>query len=170
MIIDAAEDVVVEGGARYLTLDAVAAKAGVSKGGLLYHFPSKEMLLQAMIDRYIEEDRKKRSAFSAGSSYEVIRAYILSTLDDRAKKLSIALLAAVAHNPHFLAPYQREYASMIEEFCQEGLCFEKAAVAMLAADGLKLIEILSGDPFNTEDRNRIIEEIISLLKTKGREG
>ena len=38
-------------GAVHLTLDAVAERAGVSKGGLLYHFPSKESLLQAMVDR-----------------------------------------------------------------------------------------------------------------------
>lgn len=34
-------------GASHLTLDAVAKEAGVSKGGLLYHFPTKEALIQA---------------------------------------------------------------------------------------------------------------------------
>jgi AcrR family transcriptional regulator len=28
----------------------VAAEAGVSKGGLLYHFPSKDALVSAMVD------------------------------------------------------------------------------------------------------------------------
>ena len=41
-ILEAAERVVTEAGAAHLTLDAVAGKAGVSKGGLLYHFPSKK--------------------------------------------------------------------------------------------------------------------------------
>ena len=50
-ILDAAEAVVLADGAAHLTLDAVAERAGVSKGGLLYHFPSKEILLQAMVDR-----------------------------------------------------------------------------------------------------------------------
>ena len=31
-----------------MTLDVVAQAAGVSKGGLLYHFPSKESLLGAL--------------------------------------------------------------------------------------------------------------------------
>ena len=31
-------------------MEATAAKAGVSKGGLLYHFASKEMLAQGVID------------------------------------------------------------------------------------------------------------------------
>jgi AcrR family transcriptional regulator len=40
-ILDAAEAVVMCQGVRNLTLDAVAAHAGISKGGLLYHFRSK---------------------------------------------------------------------------------------------------------------------------------
>jgi AcrR family transcriptional regulator len=37
-----------------LTLDVVAQAAGVSKGGLLYHFPSKESLLGALAQRYVQ--------------------------------------------------------------------------------------------------------------------
>lgn len=37
-------------GERAATMEATAALAGVSKGGLLYHFPSKESLAQAIID------------------------------------------------------------------------------------------------------------------------
>ena len=37
-LLDAAAAVVRRDGAGALTLDAVAAEAGVSKGGLLYHF------------------------------------------------------------------------------------------------------------------------------------
>jgi hypothetical protein len=40
-ILDAAERVVLRDGVTHLTLDAVAAETGISKGGLLYHFPSK---------------------------------------------------------------------------------------------------------------------------------
>ena len=43
-----------------MTLDAVAQRAEVSKGGLLYHFPSKEALLQAMLARLCDRfDEKK---------------------------------------------------------------------------------------------------------------
>src|SRR3954466_14733340 len=48
-LLDAASAVVRRDGAQALTLDAVAAEAGVSKGGLLYHFRSKHELLEAMV-------------------------------------------------------------------------------------------------------------------------
>jgi|GEM_PF-6563964 len=47
VILNAAEMVVVEVGAAHLTLDAVAQKAVVSKGGLLYNFPTKGSLHRA---------------------------------------------------------------------------------------------------------------------------
>ena len=42
-------------GPQALTLDAVAAEAGVSKGGLLYHFASKRELLDAVVRRWLDE-------------------------------------------------------------------------------------------------------------------
>ncbi|WKG04789.1 TetR/AcrR family transcriptional regulator [Mycolicibacterium sp. HK-90] len=52
-ILDAYADLLAVEGERYATLDAVAAKAGVSKGGLLYHFPSKDRLAAALCDRLV---------------------------------------------------------------------------------------------------------------------
>ncbi|TIP57248.1 MAG: helix-turn-helix transcriptional regulator, partial [Mesorhizobium sp.] len=46
-ILAAAADVARESGPGSLSLDAVASRAGVSKGGLLYNFPTKAKLMQA---------------------------------------------------------------------------------------------------------------------------
>lgn len=48
-ILGAYEDLLIVDGPRMATLDAVAAAAGVSKGGLLYHFKSKEALTEALL-------------------------------------------------------------------------------------------------------------------------
>jgi AcrR family transcriptional regulator len=50
-ILDAAAALVCEQGASALTLDATCARAGMSKGGLLYHFRTKEDLLLALVRR-----------------------------------------------------------------------------------------------------------------------
>ena len=42
----AAAKVIERDGAGHLTLEKVAAEADLSKGGLLYHYPSKDALLQ----------------------------------------------------------------------------------------------------------------------------
>ncbi|MEA9985856.1 MULTISPECIES: TetR/AcrR family transcriptional regulator [Subtercola] len=50
-VLDAFENILITQGERTATLDAVAAEAGVSKGGLLYHFGSKDALVEGLIDR-----------------------------------------------------------------------------------------------------------------------
>lgn len=53
-ILEAAERVIGDVGAARMTLDGVAHAAGVSKGGLPYHFPSKELLLGVFAKRPVE--------------------------------------------------------------------------------------------------------------------
>jgi AcrR family transcriptional regulator len=52
-ILDALVEVVVRDGVGAATLDAVRTEAGVSKGGLLYHFPSREALFAGLHDRLV---------------------------------------------------------------------------------------------------------------------
>ena len=68
-ILDAYEHLLVQAGERAATLDAVAAQAKVSKGGLLYHFGSKKALFEALLDRtrtYADEDLEKMRAAPEG--------------------------------------------------------------------------------------------------------
>ncbi|GAB2822904.1 TetR/AcrR family transcriptional regulator [Alpinimonas psychrophila] len=50
-ILDAFEALLGESGERAATLEAVAGSAGISKGGLLYHFGSKEVLIDGLLAR-----------------------------------------------------------------------------------------------------------------------
>ena len=53
-ILDAAEELICARGVGSLTLDAVAHLADVSKGGLLYHFRSKDCLISGLQQRLAE--------------------------------------------------------------------------------------------------------------------
>ena len=61
-LLDAAQRLVDQSGASRLTLAAVAREAGVSKGGLLYHFGTKDELIAAMLDRRFTRFDEKRRA------------------------------------------------------------------------------------------------------------
>ena len=50
-ILDAFEELLVQQGERGTTLEAVASAAGVSKGGLLYHFGGKDALVEGLLER-----------------------------------------------------------------------------------------------------------------------
>src|SRR6202051_961415 len=57
-ILDAAESVILESGGRKFTLDAVAERAGISKGGLVYSFATKDGLVRAALDREVTRFRE----------------------------------------------------------------------------------------------------------------
>ena len=50
-ILFGAEEVVLRDGVAHLTLEAAASEAGISKGGVLYHFPTRAALVAAMVQR-----------------------------------------------------------------------------------------------------------------------
>ena len=69
-LLDAADRVIAKGGVTSLTIDAVAREAGVSKGGVLYSFGTKDALIEAMLER-------------AGASYEgLVAAYLAAHGDE----------------------------------------------------------------------------------------
>ena len=68
-LLEAAEWLTLRDGVAKMTLDAVSREAGVSKGGLLYHFPTKDALIGGMIERFIERfegDIEKTSVTKRG--------------------------------------------------------------------------------------------------------
>ncbi len=66
-ILDAAGAVLRRGGGRALTIDAVAAQAGLSKGGVLHHYGSKDALILALVARKLAELREGIAACEAQS-------------------------------------------------------------------------------------------------------
>jgi len=169
VMLDAAEAIVLESGARHMTLDAVAARAGVSKGGLLYHFPAKEALLRAMLERFskqIDETRKQKGKGLKEGPGREIKAFILSSADRDPKRDQIgsALLAAVAHDPKLLQPARDDFRRRLTEFMQCGLNFKRAAVIFFAVHGLVLSELLSLSSLSTKERHELVEELLHLAE------
>lgn len=76
-----------EEGERSATMDATAARADVSKGGLLYHFATKEALARAVIshcaDLAAEDFRQMATAPEGPAAHYVRTSAILGTEFDR---------------------------------------------------------------------------------------
>src|SRR3954454_6597240 len=151
-LLNAAGAVVRRDGAQALTLDAVAAQAGVSKGGLLYHFGTKRELIEALVDRWLSEF--ERDIDAAGPGF--VRGYVLASDpgDDE-----LGLLAAFAADPSVLVKARERYAIWQDRVEREGSDPVDATVARLAADGLWLAEVLGVAP----PRGRLREQVLSRL-------
>ncbi len=172
-ILDAAAAVVLAHGAAHLTLDAVAERAKVSKGGLLYNFPNKEALLQAMIDRQmrrIEASRLQAMEALPPQPGRELKACVLMAADTQLhgeRSLGCATLAATANNPQALEPIRASHRRRLDWITEAneaaGLPFARSAVIALAVDGLCLLEILQLSPFDPVQRQRIISDLLQLV-------
>ncbi|MBO0979489.1 TetR/AcrR family transcriptional regulator [Microbacterium sp. SD291] len=91
-VLDAFESIVIAEGERTATLDATAKAAGVSKGGLLYHFGSKDELAAGLLERLdalTTADLERMASAEEGPVAYYIRT---SVMEDDA--LDRALIAA----------------------------------------------------------------------------
>jgi AcrR family transcriptional regulator len=166
-LLDAAEELAAVQGATSLTLDAVARAAGVSKGGLLYHFPTKEALLEAMLQRHIDGvDARVASLRDAREDcrHNPVLAQVVALLETLPAKPAVgaALIAASAADPHLMAPCRQHYAALLAELESLPCGFERAATLLLAVDGLVLGELIHLSPFTPEQRRRVVAELERL--------
>lgn len=95
-ILDALQDILISQGYSAVTLEAVARAASVSKGGLLYHFPSKAAMLSGLIDRLAElAEEEFREAVEGGEG--VVRVFLRTSLPESAeeKELYWSVIAAL---------------------------------------------------------------------------
>ena len=169
IILTAADSVVLKHGAAHLTLDAVAREAGVSKGGLLYHFPNKQALLEGMIAHRVAqcaEDRLRAEARFPRDKAALLKAIVESGLDenDPSRKINAAALAAIANDPTLLAPVKEHNKKLFKELAAFQN-FERASLVVLAVHGLWLMETLQASPLARRQRSGIIKELLTLAES-----
>lgn len=126
-IVDAYVDHVVSEGPETVTLEAVAARAGVSKGGLLYHFGSKEALLGGMLERVAaltEADIATARAAAAAGTETVAHYYLRTSADDPASdsdffRAMVAVLKVAGTEEVAAATARASMAAWLEVLAEE---------------------------------------------------
>jgi AcrR family transcriptional regulator len=164
-LLDAAANVLLTSGAENVTLIAVAERAGVSKGGLLHHFPNKKSLVTALVDRLVRHfDTALRSAGPEPGA--ATRAYLTGTLEPTAStvgaasdRLATALLAATLIEPGALSSLRRTYDEWQRRLEDDGIDPAVATAVRLAVDGWWLVRLLDLAP----PRGAVHEKTYALL-------
>ena len=151
-LLDAAMRVVLRDGPGRLTLDAVAKESGRSKGGVLYHFPTKDALIEGMIADYLERFAANVERYHAADEEgpgRLLRAYVNASFDDDPLEpdVGVGMLAAIAANPSLLDPVREHDRRWSERLAADGLDPARAEIVRLAVDGLVFSEFFgSGQP------------------------
>ena len=173
-IIHAAFALIRRAGVARLTIEAVAQEVGLSKGGVLYHFRSKESLIQAMVaslverfDSDIQTARREAPEGERNARGSWLRAYIRASAgpaeDDED---TVALLAAVATDPRLLEPLQAQYARWQTQAEADGVDPALATVIRLALDGLWMADLFGLAP----PEGALRDQVMAALERMTEEG
>ena len=153
-LLRAAAAVVRRAGAEALTLDAVAAEAGVSKGGLLYHFPTKDALIQGLLVAALDRFDDALASQPRIEPGDLGRAYLGITAVGASEDSS--LIAVIAQRPELMAPMRARYTQWTAALVADAADPVEAWVMRLTADGLWLADMLDLAPPDADLRAKIL--------------
>jgi len=165
-ILDAASKVILGKGVEALTIDAVAQEAGISKGGLFYHFPSKKNLIEGMINRLISEIDSVLEKELVKSAGDFLPAYIRASFvaNPEWTKLSCALIAAVANDPDLLIPLQKRFVEMQNKITEASTSPEIGTIIRLALDGMWISDLFGFAPPTPELREKMLIALLEITQ------
>lgn len=164
-ILAAAREVTARHGAGKLTIDSVAREIGMSKGGVLYNFPSKQALLSALLQDLIEEHLVSMSEIDQAKPNATLRGHLhsLAASNNLKENLSMAILATAAENPELLDPLRNMIESDHQKATSQSTDPIGAHVILAALDGLRFQQLLRMPPYDTKTRDAIKGRLESMI-------
>ncbi|WKD60726.1 Nucleoid occlusion factor SlmA [Corynebacterium ciconiae DSM 44920] len=164
-VLDAYETLLIERDDQAATIEAIAKAAGKSKGGLLYHFPSKQALADGLIERLQRrtgDDIANMRAADEGAVHYYLRTSAVT--DDYFGRTLMAVTKIGARQSsaveHALSMVQERFLAELKLHCPT----ENAAIAvLLLGEGLYYNEINSG--FCSTAKRDVTDEVLAAAST-----
>jgi len=168
-IFKACSDILTREGLINLTLQSVADEAGISKGGLLYHFETKQALIEALfeyhnnifetrLEELVEAEGEKPGAF--------LRAYAKASAEQMADPENASFFASLfAAEEQYSGAHdlmREKYVNWQKQIDACGIDQDWAMLLRFATDGLWFIEMHRYAPPNLEQREKIVQMIIEM--------
>lgn len=159
-ILAAAAEVTRETGAASLSLDAVAHRAGISKGGLLYNFPTKAKLMQALVEHYLKDCEATLYGERTNEKTpapNLLAAYIEMAVQECGQNQPSAagVLAAMAEDPDFLNPIRDFKRRLLDRLKAESPDTARLIVAFLVLEGLRSLKLFDMDILDDDERDQV---------------
>jgi AcrR family transcriptional regulator len=153
-ILQAAAAVFAEHGFAAATTDAIAQAAGVSKGGLYWHFSSKDAILAALLRSIFDEELVllQTALGTDGSAAERVRQLVAASMAavlqlPQAHMIALEFYALAARDTEvrtFLQRYYQRYHALLAELLQQGFTGDEFHRGTAEAAAVALITLLEG--------------------------
>jgi AcrR family transcriptional regulator len=166
-ILAAAAEVARESGPGSLSLEAVASRAGVSKGGLLYNFPTKAKLMQGLVEGYLREfEHALDYARTNDKDENPLAVYIRLSANDCEEKQPSAswIFSAIAEDPDFMTPIKTFKQQLFERLKGETPDLKSLLVCYLAIEGLRSMNLFDADVLSKDERELLVSSLLEIAK------
>jgi AcrR family transcriptional regulator len=172
-LLEAASTIIARQGVDALTLDAVAQAAGISKGGLLHHFSSKEALINRLIEYNVatfaeDLERTLDPDEPDGTPGRWTRAYIEVSFatDARASDIGVAFALMTRGNPDHVRCISAYSTRIWDELDRDGLDPVQGVLIRSAADGVYYNEMVGNPPLPEPLRTDLRDALIRMTYVK----
>ena len=169
-LLEVAARLSLEKGPASVTLDAVSQAAGVSKGGLLHHFPNKLSLLDGLfadltdkLDRALAERMRDDPEPKGRFTRAYVSVFFQPEGMEDAEKWKVLTIALISE-PHL----RERWRQWMERHLAENVGTDSTLDAMLVrytVDGLWLADLLGAPVMDAAPRVAMLERLMALSRT-----
>lgn len=139
-----------------LTIEQVATAAGMSVGGVTYHFATKAALIDGLVDAFLERFEHEWSA-SRATGATAADAYITASHAGPRQQRTRAILLAALDHPSTMRRIDRRMKGWYREITRDSPHPDDDLRRCLAADAIWLYGLLGLRPVGQAEARRIIE-------------
>lgn len=152
-VLAAAQSVISQQGASHLTIDAVAAEAGISKGGLLYHFPSKDAVWREVLQEcqkdFIQNCRREFWADPRPDRPGRIHRAWIHVVREANRSGSFSMewsdVAMFITSIHIAKPVRAFWQGWTSILTKDGLSEESSLVVRMSLEGCKAWRLIGSE-------------------------
>ncbi|GGP23015.1 TetR family transcriptional regulator [Silvimonas iriomotensis] len=164
-IVKAALTVLGRDGAARLTFGSVAREAGLSKGAVTRHFPSRKDLLQGILAFRAETFRSFRNDFAATQSpdetqpFTVRQIATMREMVENSRSPARAVFSALMETPEAMQEMGKRIASSLAKTQAETTDAELAHLRWAAGWGVGLLSVFGLSPFSEAERGQLFDKL-----------
>lgn len=180
-ILESALDAFVERGYEEVETSQIARDARVSRGTLLFHFPSRERIILSLMDRFADSVEKKLLTALAARGKGILRVEsalnaCIEAFSQHRRQTKLLLMPAAALGAAFLNKQneiKERFARHIQAFLDEAISMQEipavdtevvAAAWMGAIDNLIMNWIRSGEPGMDRIRSALVPMLLHSVQ------
>ena len=170
-ILAAARQIVEDSGAGSLTFDELVKVSGITRGGITYHFPTKEDLLRSLLESDFRAVGRSRSGADARRLRPGNRAPArihshLTAQDESHRRFLCGMLSAATLDPSLMDPCRQELRERLgrKKWTERDL---RLHLVHLAAEGLMWQELFQMYSMPAPARARLVGLMEELARQWG---